>query len=74
MAGTNGGRKQGDTLLREFLTMFEALRGRECHVAGAKLLGLFAVDHGPLGLVAGLEEGATRMGAHDFNSSGSRKI
>jgi hypothetical protein len=69
MAGTNGGRKQGYALLRELLTLFEALRGRERHVAGAKLLGLFAVDDGPLGL----EEGATRTGAHGFDSSGSRQ-
>jgi hypothetical protein len=39
-------------LLRELLALLEPLDGGQRHVAGAQLLGLFAVDDGPLGLMA----------------------
>jgi len=51
MAGTDRGGQQGDSLLGEFLALGESLGWRECHVACAKLLGLFTVDDGPLGLM-----------------------
>jgi hypothetical protein len=44
--------QQGDRLLRKSLADLEPLGRRQRHVAGAKLLGLFAVDLSPLLLVA----------------------
>jgi len=53
MAGTYGGGQQSDGLLRELLTLFDALDGRQGHIHRATLIGLFAIDHSPLGLMAG---------------------
>jgi hypothetical protein len=51
MAGTDRGGEQGDRLLGELLALLEPLDGSQRHVERAHLLGLFAVDDGPLGLV-----------------------
>jgi hypothetical protein len=52
MASAYGSSKQGDRLLREFLALVESLGRSQRPVAGVKLFFLFAVDDGPLGLVA----------------------
>jgi hypothetical protein len=52
MAGADRGRKQSDRLLGELLTYLESLRGSQGHVAGTKLLGLFAIQLRPLSLIA----------------------
>jgi hypothetical protein len=55
MTGPDGSSEQRNCLLRELLADIEPLGGSQCSVAGVKLLFLFAVDRGPLGLVAGLQ-------------------
>jgi hypothetical protein len=54
MAGAYRGGQQGDSLLRELLALLESLARGQRHVAGTQLLGLFAVERGPFGLMAWL--------------------
>jgi hypothetical protein len=61
-------RQELNRLLGEFLALLESLGGSQCHVDGAQLLCLFAVDGGPLGLMAGREQGATAARTHKLNS------
>jgi hypothetical protein len=60
MARPYGCGKERDRLLRKSLADLEPLGWRQCHVAGAKLLGLFAVDLSPLLLVTHREQGRLR--------------
>src|ERR1700712_4543051 len=56
MAGLDRGDEQGDGLLRELLALFQPLRRGQRHVRGTQLLGLFAIDLRPLGLVPGSKQ------------------
>jgi hypothetical protein len=51
MAGTYRDGQKLNCLLGEFLALLEPLDGGQRQVAGAQLLGLFAVDRRPFGLV-----------------------
>jgi hypothetical protein len=51
MARPDGRDEQRNRLLRESLADLEPLGRRQRHIAGAKLLNLFAVDFTPLLLV-----------------------
>jgi hypothetical protein len=62
MTGTYRYGQELNRLLREFLALLEPLSGGQRHVDGAHLLGLFTIDDGPLGLVAGLEQGVGTSG------------
>jgi hypothetical protein len=55
MTGAYRGGQQGDRLPRELLALLESLSRGQRHVAGTQLLGLFTVEHRPLGLMAWLE-------------------
>src|SRR3978361_1201293 len=56
MAGLDRRDEQRDGLLREPLALLQPLRRRQRHVRSAQLLGLFAIDLGPLGLVPGSKQ------------------
>jgi hypothetical protein len=64
MAGTYRRGEQGDRLLRQPLADLQSLGRCQRHVAGAKLLYLFAVDLSPLLLVADRQERSLRCGLH----------
>jgi len=60
MARSYGRDEQRDRLLRKPLADLEPLGGCQRHVAGAQLLGLFAVDLSPLLLVADRQQRSAR--------------
>src|ERR1035438_10337651 len=64
MTGAYRGGQKSHCLLRELLTDLEPLRRRQRHVAGAKLLSLFAIDLCPLSLVAHREQRRFRSRLH----------
>jgi len=68
MTGAYRGGQQGDGLPREPLALLEPLDRGQRHVAGAQLLGLFTIEHGPLSLMAWLEQGAARVSSHGTES------
>jgi hypothetical protein len=76
MTGTYRDRQELNGLLGEFLALLEPLDGGQSHVERAFLLGLFAVDHGPLGLVPDREQGAgavTTFHGLDFSARTGRE-
>jgi hypothetical protein len=64
MAGPHGRSQQGHRLLGELLPNFQPLAGSQCHIAGAELIGLFAIDRSPLNLVANGEQRCVRPRLH----------
>src|ERR1700709_83361 len=56
MACLDRGDEQRDGLLGELLALLQPLRRRQRHVRSTQLLGLFAIDLGPLGLVPGSKQ------------------
>jgi hypothetical protein len=67
-ASSVSGNQEFNRLLRELLADLEPLSWSQCHVAGAKLFSLFAVDRSPLRLVTGGEQGSLRASPHDLYS------
>lgn len=65
MAAADGGREELHGLPGELLALCDALRGSERASLLLVVFAFFAVQLGPLGLVAGFEKGLVGTHSHD---------